>query len=146
MGVLKIIWEIFFCSFSSLFQIFFCVKRPNSVTGCLDGVPRCLDGDSGCSDDMVVSSGHPCSLFGWACLCDLLRGTTSERHLSFVRTVNPVGLNCILLGAAHHFLFVLFVILCFFLVIFMRISHMHVSSLQFTSSPGMFVYLFTVLF
>jgi hypothetical protein len=39
----------------------------------------------------------------------------------------------------------LFVVLCFFLVIFMCISHVHVSSMQFISSPGMFVYLFSVL-
>jgi hypothetical protein len=93
---MEITWEIFFCSFSSLFQIF-CVKRP-------DGAPVCPDGDSGCLDDTVDSFGRPFFLSGQACLYDLLRGTTSGCHLSYVRTVNPVGLNRILPGPAHHFL------------------------------------------
>jgi hypothetical protein len=127
------------------------VKCPDGVTGWQDGAPGCPDGDSGCSDDTVVSSGHPYSLSRRACFYDLLRGTTSGHHLSSVRTANPVGLNHILPGAARHFLFslfsfVLFVVLWFFLVIFMCISHVHMYSLQFISSPGMFVYLFTVLF
>jgi hypothetical protein len=45
-----------------------------------------------CSDGKVDSSGRPFSLSGQACLCDLLRGTMSGRHLSSVQTVNPVGL------------------------------------------------------
>jgi hypothetical protein len=60
------IFLLFFLSFSDCF-----VKRP---------------------DGEVVLSGRPFSLFEQACLCDLLCGTTSERHLSSVRTVNPVGL------------------------------------------------------
>jgi hypothetical protein len=84
MRVLEIIWKIFFYSFS----YFFCVKHP--------------DGVSGCSDCKVSSSGRPFSLSGRACLCDLLHGTTSGRHLSSVWTVNPVGLNRFPLGAARH--------------------------------------------
>jgi hypothetical protein len=45
MHALEIIWEIFFCSFASLFHIF-CVKHP-------DGAPVCPDSDSGCLDDAV---------------------------------------------------------------------------------------------
>jgi hypothetical protein len=90
--------------FSLSFQMF-CVKRSGGVTGCPDGAPGCPDGDSGCLDDTVLSSKHLCSLFGWACLYDLLRGTTSRRHLSFVRMVYPVRLNRILPGTACHFLF-----------------------------------------
>jgi hypothetical protein len=46
MRALEIIWEIFFCSFSSLFQFFFfCVKRP-------DGVLECPDGDLDCPDSI----------------------------------------------------------------------------------------------
>jgi len=64
MHVLEIIWEIFFCYFSSLFQIYF-VKRPN--------------GGSGCPDGKVDSSRRPFSMSGRACFCDLLHGTTSGR-------------------------------------------------------------------
>jgi hypothetical protein len=46
----------------------------------------------------------PFFLFGQAYLCDLLRSTTSRRHLSSVRTVNPVGLNRILPSDVRHFL------------------------------------------
>jgi hypothetical protein len=81
MCVLEIIWEIFFCYFSSLFQNFFCVKGP--------------DNGSSCPDGKVDSSGRSLSLSRRACFCDLLRGTSSERHLSSIGTVNPVGLYCI---------------------------------------------------
>jgi hypothetical protein len=70
-----VFWKLFEKYFSSLFPLFFrfffCVKR---------------------SDGKVASSGHPFSLSGLVCLCDLLCGTTSGRHLSSVRMVNPVGL------------------------------------------------------
>jgi hypothetical protein len=39
-----------------------------------------------------------------------------------------------------------FVVLCVFLVLFMRISLVHVSSLDFISSPGMYLYSFTNFF
>jgi hypothetical protein len=73
-----------------------------------------------------------------------LRGTMFGRHLSSVRTVNPVGLNRILPAPQPIFspFLALFVVLCVFLVIFMRISHMHVSSLYFLSTPGIFLILF----
>jgi hypothetical protein len=67
------IFLLFFLSFLD-----FLVKRP--------------DGSSWCPNSMVDSFGRPFSLSGRACFCDLLRGTTSIRHLSSVRTVNPVGL------------------------------------------------------
>jgi hypothetical protein len=75
-----VFWKLFGQYFSAIFPLFsvFLVKHPV--------------GGSGCPDDKVNSSGRPFSLSGRACLCDLLRGTTTERHLSFVRTVNPVGL------------------------------------------------------
>jgi hypothetical protein len=76
-----------FLLFFLYFQIFF-LKRPNSVSGCPDG--------------MVASSRRPFSLFGRACLYDLLRGTMSGRHLSSVWPVNPVGLNCFPPDAARH--------------------------------------------
>jgi hypothetical protein len=66
MCVLEFIWEIFFCSFSYLFQIF-CVKRSDDGSGCPDGVPGCPVGVSGCPDDKVDSSGRPFSLPGQAC-------------------------------------------------------------------------------
>jgi hypothetical protein len=97
MRVLEIIWKIFFCSFSYLFKFFFffffvCVKRLDSV--------------SGCPDSKVATSGRPFSLSRRACLCDLLRGTTSGRHLSSVRTMNPVGLYRIPLRLSpSHFIF-----------------------------------------
>jgi len=126
MRVLEIIWQIFFCSFS-----YFFVKRP--------------DNGSGCPDSKVDSSGRPFSLFGRACLWDLLRGTTSGSHLSFVQTVNPVGLyrfppRC----SPSHFIF--FLSSCAFFLIFMCASHVHLSFLQFISTPGMFLYPFTDLF
>jgi hypothetical protein len=130
------------------FLDFFRMKHPDGVTGCPNDIPGCPDGGSSCPDDRVVSSELPCSLPWRACLCDLLCGTTSERHLSSVRMVNPVGLNRMLLSAAHHFSssLCIFFVLCIFLMIFMSIFHVHVSSLQFISAPGRFAYLFTVLF
>jgi len=67
------IFLLFFLSFS-----IFLVKRP--------------DGGYGCPDGKADSSGRPFSLSERACLCDLLCGTTSGRHLSSIWTVNPVGL------------------------------------------------------
>jgi hypothetical protein len=119
--------------FSSLFQIF-CVKRSNDGSGYPDG--------------RVESFGRPFFLSGQAYFCDLLRGTTFKRHLSSVRTVNPVGLYRIALrAAAFSFAFlVLFLVLYIFSVLFMSISLVHVSSLQFISTPSMFLYSFTNLF
>jgi hypothetical protein len=64
--------------FSALFPLFFrffCVKRLDDVSSCLDS--------------KVASSGRPFPLPSQACLCDLLRGTTSGHHLSSVQTVIP---------------------------------------------------------
>jgi hypothetical protein len=109
-----------------------------------------LDGGSGCLDGKVDSSGRPFSLSGRACLCDLLHGTTSRCHLSSVRTVNPVGLYHIPPALQPpHFIFFLvaFVVLCvFFFLLFMCASHMRLSSFQFISNLGIFLYPFTVLF
>jgi len=49
-------------------------------------------------------------------------------------------------AASYHFFLASFVFLCVFSVLFMHISHVHVSSLQFISTPGMFLYSFTDLF
>jgi hypothetical protein len=46
MRAMEIIWEIFFCSFSSLFR-FFSVKRTDGVSGRPDGTAVCPDGYSG---------------------------------------------------------------------------------------------------
>jgi hypothetical protein len=75
-----------------------------------------------------------------------LRGTTFRHHLSSIRMVNPIGLNRVLPAPQPIFLplLVLFVVLCVFLMIFMRISHVQVSSLQFLSTPDMFLILFYV--
>jgi hypothetical protein len=64
------IFLLFFLSFSD-----FLVKRP--------------DGGSGCSDGNVDLSGRPFSMSGRACFCDLLRGTTSGRHLSSLPNGEP---------------------------------------------------------
>jgi hypothetical protein len=77
------IFLLFFLSFSD-----FLMKRP--------------DGVSGCPDDKVDSSGRLFSLSGRACLCDLLRGTTSGRHVSSFQTVNLVGLNHFPPSVARH--------------------------------------------
>jgi hypothetical protein len=84
------IFLLFFLSFSD-----FLVKRP---------------------DGKVDSSGRPFSLSGRACLCDFLGGTTSGRHLSYVRTVNPVGLYRIPPAPQPpHFIFLAsFIVLCVF--------------------------------
>jgi hypothetical protein len=55
MRALEITWEIFFCSFSSLFQILLCEASVRCVSGCPDGAPVCPDGDFGCPDDTVDS-------------------------------------------------------------------------------------------
>jgi hypothetical protein len=75
-----------------------------------------------------------------------LRCTTFRHHLSSIRMVNPIGLNRVLPAPQPIFLplLVLFVVLCVFLMIFMRISHVQVSSLQFLSTPDMFLILFYV--
>jgi hypothetical protein len=91
---------LFIISFS-----YFCVKRP-------DGDLVLPDGDSGCPDNTVDSSRHYWSLSGRPCFCDLLRGTTSGRHLCSVWTMikshSPY--------AAHHFLlsFCDFLLFCAF--------------------------------
>jgi hypothetical protein len=141
MRALKILGKCFSTIFPLLFR-FFCVKRP-------DGAPSCLDGDSSCPDDMVYSSGCPFFLSGRVCFCDLLRGISSGRYLSSVRKVNPVGLNRILPSAARHFLlsFGSFCHLVHFVYTFYAyFSSARVSSLQFISTPGMFLYSFTNLF
>jgi hypothetical protein len=51
MRALKITWEIFLWSFSSLFHIFLCETSGR----CVLGRP---DGDFGCPDDTVDSSGR----------------------------------------------------------------------------------------
>jgi hypothetical protein len=118
-----------FLPFFLFFSDFFCVKRQDGVFGCPDS---------------------KVALSGWACLCDLLRGTMSRRHLSSIRTVNPVGLYHIPPRRnPSHFIFflVIFVVLCvFFFLLFMCASHVRLSSLQFISNLGMFLYPFTVLF
>jgi hypothetical protein len=119
--------NIFLLFFLYFFR-FFCVKRLDSV--------------SGCPDSAIVSSGR-------ACQGDLLRGTTFERHLSFVRTVNPIGLYRIPpRRSPSHFIFFLglFVVLCVFHVLFMCASHVRLSVLQFISTPGTLVSPFTDLF
>jgi len=86
---LENIFLLFFLSFSDFLE-----KRP--------------EGGSGCPDSKVDSSGRPFSLSERTCLCDLLCGTTSGRHLSSVRTVNPVGLYRIpppLAPQPSHFIF-----------------------------------------
>jgi hypothetical protein len=151
MRALEIVWEIFFCSFSSLFQIFLCEasERCYGLSGWFSWMTRRFsDGDSGCPNDTVHSSGRPFFLSGRACLCNLLRGTTFRRHLSSIRMVNPVGLNRILPGVARHFLlsfcFVCLLVFfpCDFYVYFPRARVFF----AFYLLPGMFVYLFTVLF
>jgi hypothetical protein len=80
-----VFWKLFGKYFSALFLPlffkFFCVKCPDNV--------------SSRPDDKVASSER-------SCLCDLLCGTMSGRHLSFVWMVNPVGLNRFPPGAARH--------------------------------------------
>lgn len=72
MRALEIIWEILFCSFFSLFLIFFfCVKRRYGVSGHPDSAPVCPDGHSSCLDDTVDFSGGLFFLSGQACFCDL---------------------------------------------------------------------------
>jgi hypothetical protein len=129
----KFFLEIFFCSFYSLFQIF-CVKRP-------DGYPERPNGYSGCPDDTVSSSARLWFLSGRPCFRNRLRGTTSRRYLCSVRTVNPIGLNHFLPAPQLTFWPPLccFVVLCVFLVHFMHSSHVHVSSLDFISIPGIFL-------
>jgi hypothetical protein len=55
--------------------------------------------------------------------------------------VNPAGLNRILPAPqpSHSPLLVPFVVLCFYFVLFMCNSQVHMSSLQFISTPGMFL-------
>jgi hypothetical protein len=114
-----------------------------------DFLVKCSNGGSGCPDSEVDSSGRPFSLSGWVCLCDLLHGTTSGRHLSSVRTVNPVELYRIPPAPQPHH-FILFGFFChlvrFFLAFYVCFSRAIVSSLQFISNPCMFLYPFTVLF
>jgi hypothetical protein len=122
--------------FSALFPLFFrffCVKRLDDVSGCLDS--------------KVASSGRPFPLPSRACLCDLLRGTTSGHHLSSVQTVIPPRRI-----PSHFILFgVFFVVLCVFFLLFLLFFlrfflAFYLSSLQFISNPGMFLYPFTVLY
>jgi hypothetical protein len=58
MRALEITWEIFFCSSSSLFQIFLCEVSGRCVLGRPNDAPVCPDGDSGCLNDTVDSSEH----------------------------------------------------------------------------------------
>jgi hypothetical protein len=112
----------------------FCTKRP--------------DGGSGCQDGKVDSSERPSTLSGRACFCNLLCGTMYGRHLSSIRMVSPVGLYRIPLASqpSHSAFFGSFCRLVHFFCAFMRIYQVYVSSLQFISSPGMFLYFFTNLF
>jgi hypothetical protein len=148
MRALEILGKYFFALFLS-FSDFLCEASGRCVSKRLDGAPICPDSDFGCPDDTVDSSGCPFFLFERVCFCDLLRGIPFGRHLSSVWTMNLVGLNRILPGAAHHFL-LSFGSFCrlvhFFSILFMRTSQVHVSSLQFISTPCMFLYSFTNLF
>jgi hypothetical protein len=126
------------------FLLFFkknCVKHPGSY-------PELPDGYSSCPNDTVYSSGRFWFLSGRPCFRNRLRGTTSRRYLCSVRTVNPIGLNSFLPAPQLTFWppFVLFCRLVRFSSIFMHISHEHVSSLDFISTPSIFMYSFPTFF
>jgi hypothetical protein len=133
---LENIFLLFFLSFSD----FLCEASGWCVSECSNDAP-------GCPDDTVDLSRRPFFLSKRACFCNLLHSILSGRHLSSVQTVNPVGLNRILPGVARHFLlsFGSFCCLVHFFYTFTRTSQAHVSSLQFISTPGMFLYSFTNL-
>jgi hypothetical protein len=92
-----VLWKLFGKYCSALFQILLC-----EVSGrCFGTSERCscmsrwlfwLSRRYGLFDRTVILLVQT-SVFLWP-----LRGTTSERHLSSVRTVNPVGLNRFLLA------------------------------------------------
>jgi len=115
-----VLWKLFGKYCSALFQILLC-----EVSGrCFGTSERCscmsrwlfwLSRRYGLFDRTVILLVQT-SVFLWP-----LRGTTSERHLSSVRTVNPVGLNRILPGAARHFLlsFCVFLSSCAFSLCFL---------------------------
>jgi hypothetical protein len=144
----KLFEKYFSCSFSSIFQIFFVwsvrtvfrdVRTVLLYVRMVILVVRtiwliCPDVHSSCPDEHVFA--------------------TSTRH--YVRTslkFRPDGEPCRVKShspwrrtSLSPLLLWFFVVLCVFLVIFMHISHVHVSSLHFISSPGMYLYSFTNFF
>jgi len=118
-------WKLFGKYFSALFPLFFRLF-------------------------LCEASGRCFWLSRRACKCDLLHVTTSGCHLSSVRTVNPLGLKCFPPAPPNflfHFFFLSFLChLIHFSLLFMCASHVHLSFLQFISTPGMVLYPFTVSF
>jgi hypothetical protein len=79
--------------FSLSFRFLLCEASGRYVWGSPDGYPERPDVYSGCSDYMGSSSKCFWLSSGRSCFRNRLRGTTSERYLCSIRTVNPVWLN-----------------------------------------------------
>jgi hypothetical protein len=117
-----------------LFFRFFCVKRP--------------DGVSGCSDGKVASSGRPFSLSGQAYFVRSLTWHYIRTSLKFRPDCEPcrvISHSPALQPLSFHY-FWCFCRLVRFSLLFMCASHVRLSFLQFISTPGTLVYLFTDLF
>jgi hypothetical protein len=138
------IFLLFFLSFTD----FLCEASGRCVSGRPGGVPISPKGFFGCPYDTVESFWTLILLVWTSVFLRPLRGTTSGRHLSYVRKVNPVELNRFLPVPQHTFspFLVWFCRHVHFLCVFMRNSLVHKSYLLFISTLGIFLYSFTNLF
>jgi hypothetical protein len=129
-----VFWKLFFCSFSSIFQIFLC-----------EMFKRCfwLSVWCGCFVQtflLLVRTGV------------LVRSLTwhyAQKTLMFHLDGGPCRVKSHSPSTPHDTLFFLFDFLsvyAFFFALFMCTSHVHLSFLQFLSTPSMFLYPFTVFF
>jgi hypothetical protein len=139
-----VLWKLLGKYIATLFPLvfrFLCESSGRCVLGRPDGYLVCLDGDSGCPDDTVVSSGCSWFLSGRPCFYDLLRGTKSGRHLCSNQTVNPVGLNPFLLAPQPTFsplLFFFFSSSCTFSLYFLCIVLTCTCRLWILSPPQLY--------
>jgi hypothetical protein len=141
MRVLKLTLFFFFCIFPSVFQLLVW-----SIWTDMFLRPDALDSVNLLSDSMP--SGRVCTTSESEPFAFSAKHTHTTFWMFYHVVMCVFSLRLIprfwhSLHVTFSSLLVLFVVLRIFFVLFMRTSQVHVSSLQFISTPGMFLYSFT---
>jgi hypothetical protein len=130
-----VLWKLFGKYFSTLFPLFFrflCMKRPNGDPVYVRTVFLVVR-----TIRLIRPDEHVFMTSTWHYVQTSLKFRPDGEHCR-VKSHSPWCRT-----SFSPLLLCFFVVLCVFLVLFMRISLLHVSSLDFISSPGMYLYSFT---